>query len=244
MTRAAQPRSSATAPPVGGTGARRRSVEAAAATGQPSAGVVESVVDRVYETLRERILSGQAGRGERLRQEALAVELGVSRTPLREALRRLASEGLVELRPHRGATVADVAVADLRAAYGARLVVEPAAARLAAGRRDEAAIRRMRAATADHRAAGFDLSSVFAANRAFHRALAAGSGNPFLERFVDALWVARIGAAILERGPRELAADADEHEAIADAVEAGDEDEAERRTREHVAGAMRLFLDR
>ena len=82
--------------------------------------VVSSVVDRVYEELRERIASGALPRGSRLRQEALAAELGVSRTPLREALRRLASEGVVVLEPNRGARVADLSRDDMLAAYEAR----------------------------------------------------------------------------------------------------------------------------
>jgi len=68
---------------------------------------IQSVVDQVYDAVRARILSGDLPRGSRLRQAALADELGVSRTPLREALRRLATEGLVEFEANRGATVAD-----------------------------------------------------------------------------------------------------------------------------------------
>ena len=94
---------------------------------------VVSIVDRVYESVRTRILDGSLERGARLRQEALAAELGVSRTPLREALRRLASEGLVELEPNRGARIPDLSRADMLSAYEARLALEPGAAR--AGRR-------------------------------------------------------------------------------------------------------------
>jgi DNA-binding GntR family transcriptional regulator len=78
---------------------------------------IESVVDRVYSVLRDQIVAGQLPRGTRLRQEALAVELGVSRTPLREALRRLAAEGLVEFNPNRGAQVADLRAEDVLASY-------------------------------------------------------------------------------------------------------------------------------
>ena len=69
---------------------------------------IASVVDQVHAALREQILSGELERGSRLPQETLAAELGVSRTPLREALRRLAGEGLVTLQPNHGATVAQV----------------------------------------------------------------------------------------------------------------------------------------
>ena len=71
---------------------------------------IQSVVDQVYDAVRARILSGDLPRGSRLRQAALADELGVSRTPLREALRRLATEGLVEFEANRGAKDRTLAV--------------------------------------------------------------------------------------------------------------------------------------
>ena len=85
---------------------------------------VQSVADQVYEVLRERIASGEIERGSRLHQEDLATEFGVSRTPVREALRRLAAEGLVDLFANRGARVAtatdDAAALQLRDPAGGR----------------------------------------------------------------------------------------------------------------------------
>ncbi|MGA8339231.1 MAG: GntR family transcriptional regulator, partial [Solirubrobacteraceae bacterium] len=98
---------------------------------------IASVVDQVYTAIRERITSGSLARGARVHQEDLAEELGVSRTPVREALRRLAAEGLVEMRTNRGARVADVDQAGMRVSYEARTVIEPGAARLAAAQRLE-----------------------------------------------------------------------------------------------------------
>src|SRR6476469_2106247 len=112
---------------------------------------IESVVDHVYAALRERILAGDLPRGTRLRQASLAAALGVSRTPLREALRRLSTEGLVEFSPNRGATVSELDFGDLRHAWAARVALEPGAARLAAERRDSEGIAAMRAAIADQR---------------------------------------------------------------------------------------------
>jgi DNA-binding GntR family transcriptional regulator len=199
---------------------------------------IQSVVDHVYSALRERILSGDLARGTRLRQAMLADELGVSRTPLREALRRLSTEGLVEFSPNRGATVSDLDFGDMRHAWSARVALEPGAARLAAERRDPAAIASMRSAIAMQRGAGRDKRESFAANRAFHLALAAASGNPHLNRFAEMLWVPRIGVPIYQAQAVEPAgpqAWADEHDSIVDAIEAGDEDLAERLTREHIA---------
>src|SRR5438552_7263845 len=146
---------------------------------------IQSVVDHVYSALRERILSGDLPRATKLRQASLADELGVSRTPLREALRRLATEGLVEFSPNRGATVSELDFGDMRHAWAARVALEPGAARLAAERHDPEAIARMRNAVALQRSARRNRDANYAANREFHLALAAASGNPHLTRFAE-----------------------------------------------------------
>ena len=199
---------------------------------------IQSVVDHVYTALRERILSGDLPRGSKLRQVSLAEEMGVSRTPLREALRRLAAEGLVDFSPNRGATVSELDFGDMRHAWAARVALEPGAARLAAERRDPDGVAAMREAIADQRSADGERGQSFSANRAFHLALAAASGNPHLTRFAEMLWVPRIGVPIYAAQAAEPAgpsAWADEHERIADAIEGGDPDAAERLTRAHIA---------
>ena len=199
---------------------------------------IQSVVDHVYTALRERILSGDLPRAAKLHQATLADELGVSRTPLREALRRLAAEGLVNFSPNRGARVSELDFGDMRHAWAARVALEPGAARLAAERRDPDGIAAMRDAIAAQRGADGDRGLSFSANRTFHLALAAASGNPHLTRFAEMLWVPRIGVPIYQAQAAEPAgpsAWADEHEGIADAIERGDADAAERLTRAHVA---------
>ena len=206
---------------------------------------IQTVVDRVYDAIKERILSGELPRGSRLRQEALAVELGVSRTPLREALRRLAAEGLVEFHPNRGAQVAGATAVDARASYEARLVLEPGAARLAAGRRPEAELARMWRAIDEERASESD-AEAFAASRDFHLALVAASGNGHLLRAAESLWVTAIGQPIFEQqaslDPQRVEADVVEHERIATAVEGGDQELAELYTRNHIAMALARFV--
>lgn len=206
-----------------------------------------SVADRVYAALRQRILAGDLPHHARLHQEQLSGELGVSRTPLREALGRLAADGLVDLLPQRGARVADITPADMETSYGARLVIEPAAAALAARRRSPEAIADMRRAIADHRRDKADVQAVFAANRDFHLAVVRASENPFLLRFAEQLWVRRLGLRVYEEQrepPEVIAADADWHERIADAIEAGEARLAEREMRRHIAEAMQLLLRR
>jgi DNA-binding GntR family transcriptional regulator len=213
---------------------------------QATALEIASVVDQVYLALRERIVSGALSRGSRVHQEEVASELGVSRTPVREALRRLAAEGLVEMHTNRGARVADIDRGGMRAAYEARLVLEPGAARLAAARQPPEPLARMAAAIAEQRRALRSVSRSFEANRAFHLALIAAAGNEFLLRFAELLWVARIGAAIYERQLRaqgRLLLDIAEHERILAAVRAGDARKAETLVRRHLRGAMRLSSD-
>jgi DNA-binding GntR family transcriptional regulator len=207
---------------------------------------IASVVDQVYVAIRDRITSGSLPRGARVHQEDLAEELGVSRTPVREALRRLAAEGLVEMRTNRGARVADIDQGGMRGAYDARLVVEPGAARLAARRRLPEPLARMRAAVASQRRSLRSVERSFEANREFHLALVAASGNDYLLQLVERLWVARIGGAIYERQvetQERMVLDVREHEQILEAIEAGDARRAESLTRRHLADAMRRSMD-
>jgi DNA-binding GntR family transcriptional regulator len=192
------------------------------------------------------ILSGGLSPGEQLRQQTLAGELGISRTPLREALNRLASEGLIEFRLHRSAVVAEFSQRDIEADYEARRILEPAAARLAAQRRDPGTIAALEAALRAADEAGDDPDRQFAANRAFHRALVAGSGNPNLVRFSDELWSGRVAPYVYARQTRQagrLRRDRREHARIVRLVAAGDGDEAAAAVDEHLGAALRSLLD-
>ena len=185
----------------------------------------DDLVMRAYSALRERILDGDLEPGRPLRQATLSQSIGVSRTPLREALRLLAVEGLVELRSRRGAVVADLSPGDMSAAWQARLVLEPGAARLAAMRGDSESLRAMREAIDEQRRRADEPRAAFDSNRLFHLALVQAAGNPYLMRTAELLWVRRIGISIYDTqriSSRRVSTFADEHEAIADAVAAGD----------------------
>jgi DNA-binding GntR family transcriptional regulator len=93
-----------------------------------------ALVDKLAATLQARMLSGELVSGTWLRQVALAEEFGVSRTPIREALRKLQASGLVELQPHRGALVRGLSAREIRDAYEVRAELEGLAAELAAQR--------------------------------------------------------------------------------------------------------------
>jgi DNA-binding GntR family transcriptional regulator len=204
---------------------------------------VVSVPERVYDILRDRILAGELEGGTRLHQENLSTQLGVSRTPIREAITRLAAEGLVELLPNRGARVAEVSIADIRAAYEARLGIEPFAARLAAERRPAAALKTMRAAIAEQQRARSPRTT-YNAIRKYHLAAVEAAGNPHLVRFAESLWSGRIGLHVYLRqlSPEMLAGDLEEHQAILGAVERGDGAAAERLVREHIAESLDRLL--
>ena len=194
------------------------------------------MVEQTCDILRERIRTGEIPPGTRLRQEVLAEELGISRTPLREAMRLLAADGLVELEPNRGAIVTALRHDDQVAFWEARLALEPAAARLAAERPSATGIEAMRTAIAEQRSARAD-GEGFAANRAFHLALVAAAGNPHLDRFAETLWVRTVGQSIYTAQSSDatvVAAYADQHAAMLAAIESGDAERAERLTREHI----------
>ena len=105
-----------------------------------------SLVDMLASTIYARVLSGAIVRGARLPQEALAAEFGVSRTPVREALRKLQAAGVVELLPNRGAVVRGPSAREIRESYEVRTELEGLAAELATARIGDADLQRLRGA--------------------------------------------------------------------------------------------------
>jgi DNA-binding GntR family transcriptional regulator len=204
---------------------------------------IVSVVDRVYDVLHERIVGGELEAGSRIHQENISDELGVSRTPVREALARLAAEGLVEVLPNRGARVAEVAIEDMRISYEARLAVEPLAAGYAAERRTADDVKRINAALAEQRRAR-STRATYNAIRRFHLAVVGAASNPLIARFAGSLWAGRIGLHVFLRQADDavLTADADEHERIADAIERGDGELAERLMQDHIGTSLERLL--
>src|SRR5438477_12972474 len=125
---------------------------------------------RVHEHLREEILSGRLGAGAELQEVALSTELGVSRGPIREAIGRLAAEGLVTVRPRRGAVVRSLSKQEFLEAYQVREALEWMAVRLAVPRlREEAlaAVQRRVDGMEEH-AARDEVEEFFDLNAAFH----------------------------------------------------------------------------
>jgi DNA-binding GntR family transcriptional regulator len=149
--------------------------------GPPAAwGARHSLVERAYRTIRQRVIDNTWPAGYRALEHDLADELGMSRTPLREALVRLENEGLIRLIPRHGMTVLPVSHDDMRDIYEMLAALEAMAAELAVRRRpSEAALKPLAdAASAMERALlADDLDAWAAAEEDFHRHLVALSGN-------------------------------------------------------------------
>jgi DNA-binding GntR family transcriptional regulator len=144
--------------------------------------------DQLFAEARERILSGRLPADAPIRQDALALELGVSKIPLREALARLESEGLVVSHPNRGFIVRPLSRADAEDVFDLRLRIEPNACVLGSAGANEAARDAARAAFAALDAALRDgLADVGRRNREFHLALVRPSGRDVTIETVDRL---------------------------------------------------------
>jgi DNA-binding GntR family transcriptional regulator len=202
---------------------------------------VRSVVGLAYDEIRSMIVDGPLGPGARLGQAELADRLGISRTSVREALRRLTGDGIVEFEVNRGFFVADLGLDRVLERLEARLLLEPEVIRLAAERRDDGDLAAMVAAIEAEQAARSS-DDAHDASRAFHVAIAAATKNDALVRLLESLWIGDVGRRLLahrRRTPTWQASDVREHRAILDAVEQRDGQRSARLMREHVGSAVR-----
>lgn len=196
-----------------------------------------------YELVRARILRHEYRPGQLLNQAALAHELGLSTTPLREALRRLESEDLVELRSHSDARVTELTGEGARDLLELRLALDPLAVALAAERRTKADIARMREAQAGMTALPNEPSiEQLVAHRRFHQALYTASQNEALIHTLDGLWDKadryRIVGLEVKRDQEERDQRTREHHSLLDLVIAGDADGAAEVMRTHIAVSL------
>ncbi|WP_181808557.1 GntR family transcriptional regulator [Streptomyces shenzhenensis] len=192
-----------------------------------------SRTEAVLESIKHAILTGELRPGQSLVEAELAERLGVSKTPVREALKTLAGSGLVVMLPYKGTTVREVDHVLARAVYDMRLLLEP----VAAGRAtlDGRALEQARTALeASDRAV--DAADRSLANRAFHRALYADCGNPLLVQTLDDLRdkTALVTSAAWARRPS-WEQEAREHREILRAAEAGDSELVRALMRGHIS---------
>jgi len=196
----------------------------------------------ILERLRALILTGEYGPDERLVEEQLAERLGVSRTPVRQALTMLEAEGLVEIAPNRGATVCSFSFEDVRDIYDLRAVLEGHAARRAAGRIEKRELDRLRelAGEMEGLPGRFDdheeeTRALVRLNQAFHGAIVEASRNRRLQRLINrTVEIPLMFKAFFWYTPHERVISNNYHRQILEALEKGDADRAEIIMREHV----------
>jgi DNA-binding GntR family transcriptional regulator len=185
-----------------------------------SVGAIPSRTLVVLDAIKHAILTGELRPGQGLVETELAQTLGVSKTPVREALKTLAGTGLVTMSPYKGAAVRDVDDDLARSVYDMRLLLEPEALRRSIPRTGNWQAARQALARSD---AATDRAGRSLANRDFHRALYLGCGNALLVEVLDDLrdQTALVSAAAWEQTPS-WQREATEHRAILAAAEAGD----------------------
>lgn len=148
-----------------------------------------TLTERVYQALRDRILAGKVASGEFIREQEVSEGLGVSRTPVRESLGQLASEGFLERIPHRGFRVPEESIVELVELYPIIGALELLAARLAFPRIDPETVAELRAVNRDYEGAKSrkDIAAGIELNNQFHHLLSEKCGNRRLCELLDEL---------------------------------------------------------
>lgn len=195
--------------------------------------------EEAYAFLLDAICKGTYRMGERLIAEEIATEIGMSRMPVREAFRRLAADGLVTLRPNRGAVVSGLNIEEMREVFEMRSVLEGLAVRAALPKLSERHFTHLERLLDDMDACRDDSSEWVSRHREFHQYLCCISERARLMRQICALHIViephmRVW---LEHGDKPLSA-RDEHAAILAALRSGDADLAEQVMREHIEGTI------
>lgn len=202
--------------------------------------IIRTLSERVFEVVRDRIVTGVLPQNTPIRQDALAAELGVSKIPLREALARLEQEGLLISQANRGYLVHPMSLDQVEEIYALRLLIEPVAAVRGSLRADEEA--RTNALTAFHsldEAAHSNLGEVAVRNRDFHVALVRPGGGTLTTQLVErlAFLAERYVVKHLEPAGREDRAHL-EHRLLIDAWLQRDETELNRLLHRHIESTL------
>jgi DNA-binding GntR family transcriptional regulator len=198
---------------------------------------IPSRTQYVLDHLTHAILTGRIRPGQALVETELAARFGISKTPVREALKTLAGRGLVVMSQYKGAAVRTVDAAMARSVYDVRLLLEPEALRRTVAARGDLALAH---AALERAAAAEDAAERSLANRDFHRALYLPCGNPLLARLLDDLrdQAALVSSVVWQTLPT-WDEEADEHREILSHAENGDADHAVALLRDHIRGFLR-----
>lgn len=211
---------------------------------QPGGGA-RSLAEVACDEIRRAIREGRIATGAHLTEVDLASWLGMSRTPIREAMRRLQSEGLLLNQPFRGALVMRLDSEDMRQMFAVRELLEPAAAAACARNAGPAEISALRAILAEEAAQLDNPSALIPLNRQFHDIILECARNQFLSKAMAGVYalVPLLGDSNLLNGPHAREAHA-QHRAILDAIERRDASRAESVARQHVRQSLKTRLAR
>jgi DNA-binding GntR family transcriptional regulator len=197
------------------------------------------------QVVRDLIRTGSLAPGQRLHLDSLTTDLGMSRTPIREALRLLQADGLVVYRPHQGIVVAEFSARQTEEIVRLRCLLEPLAVELAVPELTAKQLRELRrlherllAAVATGRG-----TTVTASNASWHWRIYEASGSSLLTEFIRRLWDVYPWRTMWVL-PGRLEQSATEHEAIMQAIAEGDAALAAERVREHILSSRQTLLDR
>jgi DNA-binding GntR family transcriptional regulator len=209
-----------------------------------------SMPDEVAHVLREAILDGSLPQGIWMREAEVALELKVSRTPVRDAFRVLAAEGLVDLKTNQGAVVSPMTSDDIHELYVVRITLEGLAARLAARRSPERCLGEFAKLIPEMKAAAEDgrISDLVKLNFQFHAVILAATGNRYLERALSQIQSASRRFPDPTLGlPGRAQESVREHVTLADAISTGDAEGAEKLATDHMRHLselrIRMLLD-
>lgn len=207
-----------------------------------------SLVDRVTDELHRAILNGDIAPGSTVSIVELCKEFDVSHIPVREALRRLESEGVVSLRPGRSAVVASLSAEDLSKIYHLRKLIEGDLVLKATPHLDAAALERAEAAMREYATIEREASRLAAAHHAFHAAFlddALGSAD---RRILEILWTSsdrylHLLLGGLDKGPEKTQARIDEHQELLDLAKAGKTEQLRDAWVAHLDSSEQALLD-
>ena len=203
-----------------------------------------ALYQEVAERLRQRIFSHDLTPGTWIDEQALADDYGISRTPLREALKVLASEGLVTLKPRRGCYVTEISERDLDEIFSVMALLEGQCAQLTARKATDADLTRLRAIheTLEKAAAEGHINGFFESNQAFHQALQEIADNRWLRQAIDDLRkVIKLSRhhSLFSQG--RLDQSLAEHRDVLDALVRRDAERAESLMRVHIASGRKAL---
>lgn len=202
--------------------------------------------DVVFESLREAILEGKLKPGQRLMEVQLAEQLGVSRTPVREAIRKLELEGLVVMLPRKGAYVANMSLKDIIDVLEIRASLEGLAASLAAERINPENIKKLEKIVEEfeERTIASDIDTLLKKDVEFHECIFKATNNKKLHHLINSLWeqVYRFRVTYISDYDSSISI-VNEHKLILDAIKNGDNELAKKYATEHIEKAEQFMIE-